>query len=324
MWPHWDAQLDPPGDDHMGYFEPQWDPATRWTKEPNAKGNTLTIKEVNLGIMNQHPELVSLLADEWQRAYDFLDTIGTELTKVSVALHDEAWGDGEARNAFMKFGPGKTLVYLDQWMDAVHNNVDGLRQLAPVLVTVRDRMSQMWDEYQADLKAAAQPPFEYGSNAWILSHTDPSNNFAPDPDANARDQAAEREAVDKVDSEYNLSAQKLAYELAGHYVDLYKKIGYGYGFAFDPPNAVLPDEIVMPSPPMPPMPPARPPTPPTPPQPPPVPTPPVPPVPDQLPVPPVPDSYRSHQCRPVCRPTCHPRARGPARADTVLLPLPGS
>jgi hypothetical protein len=304
IWPHWEAELEPIGDDHMGFFELPWDPATHFTDPPDK--NKMTIEEIYPGIMNQHPEQVSYLADEWQRAYDFLVSLGDELKGISVTLHDESWGHTDARDAFMKFGPGKMLAVLDDWVAAVNNNVVGLYALVSPLGRIRDRMADMWSNYKSDLAwatTAVDTSVDLdGDYKWNIPYI---GDLKYDPEYYHRHWMYQ---VQKVEDDYNNQARKLAYELAGHYVDLYKKVDYGYGRAFDPPNAVLPDVTIVPTPSMPPVP--------VPPVPPPVPAPPPVPPPPPVPAPPHPPGTGQPPVPP-----------GPPRPPTILPPqvpvLPG-
>src|SRR5690606_22118434 len=82
-----------------------------------------TISQIRGQIMAQHPEDISALADQWQNAYNLLDEVHRQLFSQGMALDQQHWQSPEARDAFLKSGPGAALAYLDEWKQAASNNV---------------------------------------------------------------------------------------------------------------------------------------------------------------------------------------------------------
>jgi hypothetical protein len=202
--------------------------------EPASDENVRTIETIYAQIMNQHPEDISALADQWQNAHNLLASIRQQLLDASNRLYDKAWRSAEARDAFMKKGPGETLAYLDEWMTATLNNTAALRAQVGIVTQARSNMDKLWTEYQAavdDAKFASTgrrfwEGFKSGGTLFIY-------------DGEAGIQAAETEDVQKKHSEFNRRAQELAYQVANQYLETYSTLNGGHGPPFVPTNAVL-------------------------------------------------------------------------------------
>ena len=61
-----------------------------FTKPPR-DGNGTTIETIRQQILNQHPEDMSALADQWQNAYNLLSSIRQQLLDTSTTLYHEHW-----------------------------------------------------------------------------------------------------------------------------------------------------------------------------------------------------------------------------------------
>src|SRR5262249_15822169 len=134
------------------YFEPEYG-SISYT--PKAGGNGAdNIDVVNMKIMNQHPESISALADEWQNAHNLLQSIKTQLLTESNKLYNEHWKSSAAKDLFMKSGPGWTLAYLDEWLDATLSNVRALRALVGIARKSRTDMENLYKEYRKAIEEA--------------------------------------------------------------------------------------------------------------------------------------------------------------------------
>src|SRR4051812_20824475 len=83
-----------------------------FTNPPNNGENGPWIEDIRRQIMNQHPEDISALADQWHRAWQLLFGIQQQVLQTSNDLYEKDWKDGDARTKFMTEGPGKMLAYL--------------------------------------------------------------------------------------------------------------------------------------------------------------------------------------------------------------------
>jgi hypothetical protein len=215
-----------------------------YTRAPDAEGAD-DIEMINRKIMNQHPEDISLLADRWQNAHDLLASIRQQLLDQSNILYQQHWREAEARNIFMQKGPGETLAYLDDWLDATQSNVDALRALVTIATDSRGRMERMYADYQRDVSAARDlswgDEFQEDIQIWqgwgFSRGSFGMPSFGRDT-SEAKEQAA-REAVDAVHRKYNHDAQVLARDVATQYADTFTKVGGGHGALFEPMNVVL-------------------------------------------------------------------------------------
>ncbi|MEV0732572.1 hypothetical protein [Polymorphospora sp. NPDC050346] len=221
-----------PNGEGTRYHQPESNPNLSFT--PPAGDGGATIEVVYQQLMGQHPEDISALADQWHNAYALLASIREQLLTQSRTLYDETWKSAEARDAFMKMGPGTTLAYLDEWMDAALNNETALRAQVGIARQSRTDVENLWNEYEAaidDAKTAS------GGTAFMEGFKTGITLGIYDGDAGLK--AAESEAVNETQQEYNRKAQQLAYRVAGEYFDTFSKMSGGHGPPFMPPNAVM-------------------------------------------------------------------------------------
>src|SRR4029453_18854208 len=127
-----------PGGDRVGYFPPPPFPDLKFTPPPGDP-HAADIEKIYLQVMNQHPEHMSLLADEWHNAYNLLDTVYVRVLEESNALYPAHW-TSTAADTFMSTGPGAALAYLDEWKTAALNNRNALRALVDVVIKYRTDM----------------------------------------------------------------------------------------------------------------------------------------------------------------------------------------
>mgnify|MGYP000654199881 CR=1 FL=1 len=197
---------------------------------PAGEDNPKTIDVIRQQIMGQHPEEIAALADQWMNAYSLMSHIKNLLFEQSDLLYQEKWTNGEARDAFMKRGPGETLAYLDEWMDSALNNVTALRSLVHIARSSREEMEDLWQEYEGAIREAAQ--LDWGTRfevAWQV--------WRWDVDAARKEEKIED--VNNKKKEYNREAQALAWRYAEQYWDVQNKIGGGHGPLFVPMDAVM-------------------------------------------------------------------------------------
>ncbi|MEV0393606.1 hypothetical protein [Polymorphospora rubra] len=222
-----------PNGEGTRYHQPDSNPDLSLTPPASGAGGA-TIELVYQQIMGQHPEDISALADQWYNAYALLASIRDQLLTQSRTLYEETWKSAEARDAFMKMGPGTTLAYLDEWMDAALNNQTALRAQVGIARQSRTDMQNLWNEYEAaidDAKTAS------GGTAFMEGFKTGITLGIYDGDAGLK--AAETEAVNETQQEYNRRAQEFAYRVAGEYFDTFSKMSGGHGPPFMPPNAVM-------------------------------------------------------------------------------------
>ncbi|WP_239377569.1 hypothetical protein [Frankia sp. Cj5] len=192
------------------------------------------IEVIRRRIMNQHPEDISALADQWQNAYNLLHNIREQLLGQSNALYEQAWRSSKAREAFMEKGPGQALAYLQDWMDAALDNVNGLRTLVGIARQSRTDMENLWKRYESEIADASTA--SAGTAAWEGFKTGVSLGFY---DGEAGVQRSEQEAVREKQQEFNKLAQELAYNVGNQYGETFSTLGGGHGALFRPMNAVL-------------------------------------------------------------------------------------
>ncbi|HEU4421340.1 MAG TPA: hypothetical protein VFR67_02235, partial [Pilimelia sp.] len=58
---------------------------------PRGENNGTTIETIRQRLLNQHPEDISALADQWQNAYNLLSSIRAQLLDTSNTLYNEHW-----------------------------------------------------------------------------------------------------------------------------------------------------------------------------------------------------------------------------------------
>ncbi|HET6214844.1 MAG TPA: hypothetical protein VFE14_18395 [Micromonosporaceae bacterium] len=288
-----------PNGEGTRYFQMDTDPNFEFTDRPG-DGNTTTIEQIHMQVLNQHPEWISALADEWQNAYNLLSNIRQQLLDESNVLYNEHWKAAEARDLFMKSGPGSALAYLDEWMTAADNNRAALRALVDIVIQSRSDMNRLWTDYQNDVEDAKT--VDTGTKVKVAFQI--WRGWFSTTDA-MREEATK--AVEEQHKKYNRLAQNLAWNVAEQYFDTYGKINSGYGPPFVPMNAVL----NAPHPPY-----VRPPSPPA------LPTAPPPPVPPPAPVPPALPADPQGMLRVLAPHLAPPPVPVNVPAPPVAVPLP--
>ncbi|TYB95953.1 hypothetical protein FXF53_23250 [Micromonospora sp. WP24] len=222
-----------PSGEGTRYVTPPQQTDLQFTPPPADEGGA-TIEAVRQQVLGQHPEDISALADQWQNAYNLLQSIHQQLFNASQALHDETWKSPQARDAFLQAGPGKTLAYLDEWMDATLNNVAALRAMVGIARDSRAEMDRLWTEYQNAINDAKN------ADGWTQFSEGFKQGFTLGLyDGEKGIQAAEAEAVQEKQKEYNRRAQQLAHQTANEYFDTMSKVSGGHGPPFFPMDAVL-------------------------------------------------------------------------------------
>jgi hypothetical protein len=232
------------------YFN-EFRPGDNYEPTQRAGESNSTIEEIRQQIMNQHPEDISALADQWQNGYNLLSSIKDQLLGQSQTLYNESWGSSAAKDLFMERGPGKTLVYLDEWMTAAEYNRDSARGMVGIATDSRSRMETLWADYEAAVEAAQN--VSGGRKAWEwawhynlvsaewkrgtfgIPYLDV--DFGNDEEYNQVLDAYRADQVSQVREEYNQRARELAVEVAGQYFDYLTASGHGPPFS--PMNVVL-------------------------------------------------------------------------------------
>src|SRR4051794_22692539 len=154
MADYWDARAYPAQGGPSGsglYYE--MPPTFTGTFTPRPDPDTgLSIEAVEMQVMNMHPEQIAALADQWQNAYTLLSQIKHYVLEQSIVLYNEHWKSPEARDAFMKTGPGQALAYLDMWMESVNNNITSLRGLVHIVNKARTDVQDLMRRYEQELQ----------------------------------------------------------------------------------------------------------------------------------------------------------------------------
>src|SRR5436190_10696961 len=127
------------------YNPPPQNESVDFTQPPNTADTT--IEEIYTQISNAKPAHLSALADQWQNVYNLLTQIWAQLYNESDTLYNEHWKSSDARDVFMKWGPGQTLAYLDEWMTAALANQSALRALSGIVQDFQGQMDTLWKEY---------------------------------------------------------------------------------------------------------------------------------------------------------------------------------
>ena len=134
----------------------------------------------------------------------------------------------------MNKGPGQTLAYLDEWMDAASSNVSALRALVEIATTSRGDMNDLWDEYQIEIEEASH------ADGWTRFKHGFGQGFTLGIyDADQGIRGAESEAVQEKQREFNRRAQDLADRVSTEYFDTFGKVSGGHGPPFVPMDAVF-------------------------------------------------------------------------------------
>ena len=175
-----------------------------------------------------------MLADQWINAYNLLASIRQQLLDQSTTLYNEHWRSAEARDAFMRVGPGETLAYLDEWMDAASNNVSALRAMVTIAENSREQMRHMWNRYK-DAIAAAE---DISVGDWFRSARHASWWFGSwDGSDGTREEAIQQ--VNDARAQFNREAQGLAERVGDEYMTYFGTISSGHGPLFYEMDAVL-------------------------------------------------------------------------------------
>lgn len=190
----------------------------------------LTIEDVYQRVMNQHPEDIAALADQWVNVSTVLNNIRSHLLQQSNLLYNESWRSAEARDAFMEFGPGKTLAYLDEWIAATDSNVTALRHVVNIATRSRTAMQDMWDRYEREVEGANDASGWDKTREWV-------SGFGFGYDGNMMGFLTER--VNEVKERFNREARQLATDTGNEYFTYLSPVHAGHGPVFRPMNAVL-------------------------------------------------------------------------------------
>jgi hypothetical protein len=231
MTDYWGARAYPasggPNGEGTRYVMPQ--PFTDRFTSPEGEGNGMTIEEIRMRIVNEHPEDIAALADQWQNAYTLMSHVKQHLFDQSTVLYNEHWRHAEARDAFMKAGPGQTLAYLDEWMGAAQNNVTVLRGLVHIATKARTDIEDLMRRYEAELKDAKNLNFGEEVDAF----------FSWTPTWKEGEQGEVKENIDETTQRFTREAQTLAYNVGNQYFDYLGTVSRGHGTPFMPMDAVL-------------------------------------------------------------------------------------
>ncbi|KHD76582.1 hypothetical protein [Actinoplanes utahensis] len=192
-------------------------------------GNPATIEQITQRIRNMHPEQISTLADQWQNTWSLLLDVRDFVLNQSIVLRDETWKSPAARDAFLQRGPGETLVYLDEWMDAAQRNIVALRHLADVSAEARNQMELLLQDYRRELAGAQDIGVAENLKA-VFTERDGWDDAA---------QAKREEDVSAVERKFREEAQALAQHYGNQYFDYLGMISNGAGPPVQPLNAVL-------------------------------------------------------------------------------------
>ncbi|MEJ3746849.1 hypothetical protein WEI85_26630 [Actinomycetes bacterium KLBMP 9797] len=205
-----------------------------------------SIESIYPQIMNQHPEYISLLADRWQNAHDLLVSVRDQLRRQSDRLYHEHWRSARARDAFMAKGPGEALVYLDAWIEAVRQNVTGLRSVVEDVHDARGEMEELWQRYQDEVEAAQNLGWREEGRALLggfdINITGGGGARLPGFSMGF-DTSDEREGeamanVAEVAEDRSHDARRIAYRLGNAYSDALTWLVGGHGPLFKPMDAV--------------------------------------------------------------------------------------
>jgi hypothetical protein len=217
------------------WYRPSESWRDEFTKRPNSGENGPWIEDVRKQIMNQHPEDISALADQWHNAWRLMFDVEQSLLQTSNTLYEKDWKEGDARDAFMRAGPGKTLAYLRSWMNSALDNVAALRAQVNIVQGARSKMDDLWRRYQDAVKAASETDGTFGN--WLWNY-----NFNWRGDQTNYENANKADAVQQVNDtkkEYARLAQQLAWDTAEQMSTTFGNLNNGHGLPFFPMNALL-------------------------------------------------------------------------------------
>src|SRR5438270_145927 len=105
-------------------------------------------------VLNQQPAHISALADQFAKAYSMLYQLEQTIRDHATKLFDETWTHSEARDAFMKKGPGTLLEFIQNWQQAALSNQAALLTLIGPIQKSQADMQILWDQYQKEIAAA--------------------------------------------------------------------------------------------------------------------------------------------------------------------------
>ncbi|GAB3856379.1 hypothetical protein [Dactylosporangium cerinum] len=235
-WRYMRAEMPHPGPSGSGMWYNVPDQfGVEFTNPPNDGENGPWIEDIRRQIMNQHPEDISALADQWNRAWQLLFGIQQQVLQTSNDLYEKDWKDGDARDKFMTEGPGKMLAYLQSWMDSALDNVAALRAQVTIVRAARTEMEGMWSRYKTAIDKASETDGTFGNWFWHY-------NLIPGGDQTDYDNANKRDAIEQVNEkkkEFAREAQGLAHRTAQQIFQTYSTIGNGHGAPFFPMNALM-------------------------------------------------------------------------------------
>jgi hypothetical protein len=206
-----------------------------FTNRPTDGSSGPSIEEIRRQIMNQHPEDISVLADQWVNAWNLMHEVEQSVLQTSITLSEKDWRDGDARNAFMMAGPGKTLAYLRSWMNSALDNVAALRAQVTIVRSARSQMETLWREYEEAIKTASETDGTFGNWFWHY-------NLIPGGDQTDYNNANKADAIQQVNEkkkEFARRAQQLAWDTAQQVQTTFAKLNNGHGAPFYPMNALL-------------------------------------------------------------------------------------
>ncbi|GLY01728.1 hypothetical protein [Actinoplanes sp. NBRC 101535] len=192
-------------------------------------GNPLDLAGVAARIRNMHPESMAALADQWSNAVTLLTNARHLLVQQSTVLQDEHWRSSAARDAFLKQGPGRTLTFLDAWIDGAQQNVTALRHLVSITDSARAEVDNLVRNYQAE--AARIPALAIAQTAHLVYGNDLELQTAKTLKGGAL-QA-------ELDHRYNHEAQQLAARYGQEIYPYIFRVSSGLGPQYKPPLSPL-------------------------------------------------------------------------------------
>jgi hypothetical protein len=223
MGDNWGGQVS--GSQEMYNKDPGW-------QNYNASG--LGIAELHTWVSNQKPAEISVLADQFQRSYDLLVDLETEVRGQSQSLYTEKWTDGKARDAFMSKGPGAVLAYVQDWQQQLIYNVTALRSLVGPITTSQHDMDDLWARYGPAIHAA-------GSEN-MISFSDRIENGLPLVNIGINQGPVKQfllDRVQKAQDEFDKQARQIVETLKGAYHDAYMTMNSAVGHTYTPPNVMM-------------------------------------------------------------------------------------
>ncbi|GIF04467.1 hypothetical protein [Actinoplanes siamensis] len=233
--PFFDATADPnygysPYSGQLHYGNPTY--SSEYTPAPGGK-NGLTIEVIELMIKNSHPEQISVLGDHWQNVVTLLTRYKTYLHDQSVQLRNEDWTAPEARDAFLRKGPGEALVYLDAWIQAAQKNLTALRHLVDVAIESRKEMDDLMKRYRQALQDAQKVDLTGRLSEWFDTSRYLTTTWGDAEKYQVQQQVQEAE------KEFTRQAQELAQKYGNQYYEYSKALTAGVGPPYKPMDVVL-------------------------------------------------------------------------------------